>query len=114
MVSLGSGIHLDELLDFEVDSTGDIKGEKGVSELQKDLAFQMIISLSKYLGQPPRGNLPEKVAGTAKRVAEVDDRVDYVDSRKTEVEFGPNGEEITLKMVVKTKESGEENLIFDV
>jgi hypothetical protein len=112
-MSFGSGIYLDEQLDFSVDSTGDIRGESGVSELQKDLAFQMIISLNKYLGQPPSGNLAEKVAGTAERVAEVDNRIKFVDSSKTEVSFSSDREEITLKITAKT-DNGEQNLIFDV
>lgn len=109
----GSGIYLDEQLDFSVDSTGDIRGETGLSELQKDLAFQMIISLDKYLGQPPSGNLKEKVAGTAKRVAEIDSRVTFVDTRKTEVSFSSDRQELTLKMTVQTRD-GEQDLIFDV
>lgn len=109
----GAGVYLDEQLDFSVDSTGDLEGESGVDELQKDLAFQMVISLSKYLGQPPSGNLNEKISGTARRVAEIDSRVDFVDSRKTEVSFSTDRQEITLKMVVETNDV-EQQLIFDV
>lgn len=109
----GSGIHLDEQFDFSVDPTGDLQTDNGVDELQKDLAFQMVISLTKYIGQPPSGNLKAKVAGTAKRVAEVDSRVKFVDSAKTKVSFGPKREEITVKMVVQSRE-GQQNLIFDV
>lgn len=113
MAELGSGIYLDGLFDFVADSTGDIRAAEDVNELQKDLAFQMIISLSKYLGQPPSGNLKEKIAGTAKRVAETDDRVDFVDSRKTEISFNSNRQEMTLKVTVQTEE-GIEDLIFDI
>lgn len=109
----GAGIHLDEQFDFSVDSTGDLESESGVDELQKDLAFQMVISLDKYIGQPPTGNLNEKVAGTARRVAEIDSRVGFVDARKTEVSFSTDRQEITLKMYVQT-DDGEKNLIFDV
>lgn len=109
----GAGIHLDGQFDFAVDTTGDLKHESGVSELQKDLAFQMVISLDKYIGQPPSGNLNEKVAGTARRVAELDTRVNFVDTRKTDVSFSTDRQEITLKMVVQT-DSGENELIFDV
>jgi hypothetical protein len=113
MTDLGTGIYLDGSFDFEADSTGDIRATEGVRELQKDLAFQMVISLTKYLGQPPSGNLQEKVAGTAKRVAETDDRVDFVDSRKTEVSFDSARQEITLKITVQTEE-GLQDLIFDI
>lgn len=111
--NFGAGIHLDEQFDFAVDTTGDIQSDRGVIELQKDLSFQMVISLSKYLGQAPTGNLPEKVAGTARRVAEVDDRVRFVDSSKTEVSFSTDRQEITLKIFVQT-DDGEQELIFDV
>jgi hypothetical protein len=38
--SFGSGISLDEKLDFEVDETGDIKAERGIDELQRTLRFR--------------------------------------------------------------------------
>jgi hypothetical protein len=109
----GDGIHLDEQFDFAVGTTGDLKSESGTDELQKDLAFQMVISLDKYIGQHPSGNLNEKVAGTARRVAEIDSRVNFVDTRKTEVSFSTDRQEITLKLFVKT-DTGEKELIFDV
>lgn len=110
---LGTGIHLDDQFDFAVDPTGDLKNEGGVDELQKDLAFQMVISLSRYIGEPPTGNLTEQVAGTARRVAEVDSRVSSVEESKTEVSFSSDRQEITLKMTVHTAD-GQRDLIFDV
>lgn len=109
----GSGIHLDGQFDFAVGSAGDLKTENGIDELQKDLAFQMVINLDRYIGQPPSGNLEEKVASTAKRVALADSRIGSVDSSKTEVSFSPDRQEITLKMTIQTGE-GEQELVFDV
>lgn len=109
----GSGIHLDQKLDFSVDSTGDLKTDSGVSELQKDLAFQMILNLGRYIGQPPSGNLKAKVAGTARRVATVDSRVRSVNEDKTRVLFSDDREEITVELTVRTDE-GEQTLVFEV
>jgi len=110
---LGSGVFLDEQFDFSVGPTGDLKNTSGLNELQKDLAFQMVINLSRYLGQPPSGNLPEKIAATAERVAEVDSRVKFVISEDTQVSFSEDREEITLKMTAQTRD-GQQNLIFDI
>ncbi len=111
--NLGSGVFLDERFDFSVDPTGDLKSTSGLNELQKDLAFQMVINLEQFIGQPPTGNLQEKVAGTAKRVAEADSRVRYVLEGDTEVIFSDDREEITLKMTAQTRDE-QQNLIFDI
>lgn len=110
---LGAGIHLDEQFDFAVDPTGDLKTESGVDELQKDLAFQMAISLGEYVGHPPTGNLEAKIVGRAKRVAEADDRVSSVRDDLTEVSFGPKRESISLKIDVIT-EDGQQDLVFNI
>lgn len=108
---LGSGIALDEQLDFSVNSSGDLKSVSGSSELEKDLAFQMIISLSKYVGQPPSGNLNEKVAGTASRVARADRRVNSVTD--SNVTYSRDRREITVEMTVTTR-NAQRALVFNV
>lgn len=109
----GSGIHLDELFDFSVDPAGDIQADRGLNELQKDLAFQMVINLDQYRGQPPSGNLGAKVLATARRVAESDARIDSIDEEASTVSFSDDREEITLKMIVQTRD-GEQELVFEV
>lgn len=110
---LGAGLYLDEYLDFSVDTTGDLRGASGVSELEKDLAIQMILGLDQYVGQPPSGNLEEKVAATARAIAEADVRVASVRTGLTEVDFSSDRQEITINMTVVT-DDGEQNLVFDV
>jgi len=109
----GSGIFLDDQFDFSVNSTGDLKTRSGLDELQKDLAFNMVINLNQYRGQPPTGNLKEKVAATAKSVAEADSRIDFVLSGQTQVSFSDNREQITLKMTAQVEDT-QQSLIFDI
>lgn len=109
----GSGIFLDEQLDFSVGNTGDLKHTSGLEELQKDLAFKMILNLEQFLGQPPSGNLKAKVADVASRVAIADTRVNSVVEDSIEVDFNETRDELTVKLAVRTGE-GEQNLIFDV
>lgn len=111
--TFGSGIHLDSQFDFSVDPSGDLQAERGLDELQKDLAFQMVINLNKFLGKPPSGNLEARVATTAERVAEVDSRIDFVRTELTEVSYSNDRQEITVKITADT-ETGEQELVFDV
>jgi len=111
--NFGSGPSLDQQLDFSVDVTGDILSENGIEELKKDLAFQMIINLSQYLGAGPSGNIETQVAGTAKRVALADERVSSVSDDKTIVEFSDDREELTVHLTVRTV-GGESELVFNV
>lgn len=113
MADFGTGIYLDEQLDFVVSPTGDLKTKTGADELQKDLSYNMILNLQQYLGQPPSGNLEEKVAGTARRVAEADTRIDSVLSEQTKVTFSPDREEIELIMVIRSDDA-EQELVFNV
>jgi len=110
---LGSGPALDQYLDLDIDATGDLRSASGVSELEKDLSFQMIINLSRYLGSAPTGNLETQVAGTAKRVALADERVSSVSDDKTVVEFSEDREELTVRLTVRTV-GGQSELVFNV
>lgn len=109
----GSGIFLDEQFDFSVGSTGDLENTSGIDELQKDLAFKMVLNLEQFLGQPPSGNLTAKVADVASRVAIADVRVDSVVEDSIDIQFSETRDELTVKLAVRTGE-GEQNLIFDV
>jgi hypothetical protein len=109
----GSGLYLDESLDFSVDTTGDLRTVDGVDELEKDLSVQMITSLQQYLGQPPSSNLNAQVFRTASNIATADARVASVNTNKSTVSFNRTRDEITLKLVVRTT-SGEQELVFEV
>lgn len=111
--TFGSGVLLDENFDFEVGNTGDLQHESGVDELEKDLAMQMVISLSQYLGEPGSGNVVNKIAGTAARVALLDSRVRSVSKEKTDVKFDRVNGEIDVKLLVNTRD-GERELVFEV
>lgn len=113
--NLGSGISFDQDFDLIVGTTGDLANESGVDELKKDLAMQMVISLDRYIGQSPTGNLKEQVAGTAARVANADSRVRSVRKSETLVEFSDDREQISLKMQVVTEGADvPQELVFDV
>jgi hypothetical protein len=113
MTSLGSGVGLDESFDFEVGSTGDLKSTEGVEELEKDLAFQMVLGLDEFIGRRPTAALPERVARRASDIAEADPRVEFVNRSALEASFSPDARQIDLKMQVKT-EDGVQELIFNV
>lgn len=109
----GTGIHLDEQLDFSVDPSGDLQAERGLDELQKDLSFQMIVNLQQFIGQPPSGNIEAKVINIAAKIALADSRVSSVDRENSSVTLGPLREKITIDLIVRTVD-GERELIFNV
>lgn len=109
----GSGIHLDEQLDFSVDPSGDLQAERGLDELQKDLAFQMIVNLQEFIGQPPSNNISAKVIGVASSIAVSDSRVSSVDKDNSSVTFNRLRDEITINLIVRTV-GGEQELVFNV
>ena len=109
----GAGIALDEQFDFTVDSTGDIDSTSGVEELQKDLAFQMVVNLDQYLGQPETPNLEAKVSRTVKNVALGDERIQSVSDDSISVIFEPLSDTITVEMSARTVDE-QVNLIFEI
>lgn len=115
---LGRGPYLDELLDFEVDPTGDIRATPdGSEELQKDLAFQMIIALDDTEGLPATANTRAKIKSRARAVALSDVRIDSVDIENTTVqevdidEPGAARFRIVLPVVASDE---EQELVFEV
>lgn len=109
----GSGVFLDEQLDFSIDSTGDIQSTNGVEELEKDLSVQMLIGLKQYTGSPPSGNLRAKVKNTARNIAIADARVLSINSGGVEISFSRDRKQINIKMVVQTT-NAEQELVFSV
>lgn len=109
----GSGPALDRQLDLVVNPTGDLKKEEGIDELKKDLAIQMMISLSTFLGRPPSGNLQAKISNTVKRVALDDERINSVVEGSVDVSFSDDRKEIDVSLSVRTQ-NGPQTLIFNI
>lgn len=112
--NLGSGQYLDETLDFEVDTTGDIRASDGLEELEKDLAFQMIISLSQFLGEPPTPETEADIRRMAYRVAAADIRISFVARDNITVEWNHNSREMEVSVPVTTNTDEEYELVFNV
>jgi len=110
---LGSGPDLDKNFDFRINTVGDIASTSGVSELEKDLSIQMVLSLSDYLGEPAKSNVKNKVAGTAENVALLDSRVQSVDKTKTDVEIDRQNDQIDVKIFAQTAD-GQNELVFNI
>lgn len=109
----GSGILLDETLDFTIDPTGDLSFESGTDELEKDLSLQMIFSLSEYTGKPPSGNVEEQVLHDARIIALADSRISSVDRERSTVTYGRDRDELQVQLLVRA--SGEEQeLVFNL
>lgn len=111
---LGSGIALDEQFDMSIDSTGDIETVQGADELQKDLSFQLAISLQDVLGETQSSSVETIVRDIVVKVANADSRVQRVDEDRLDVSIEDNGRTVQIDMMVLT-ESGEEfGLVFEV
>lgn len=76
---LGSGPLLDQTLDFDVGSDGDLRITEGEEELGKDLAFQLLFVLGEKEGQPLTPNTRSEVKSLTVSVLLSDDRVRSVD-----------------------------------
>jgi hypothetical protein len=112
--NLGSGQFLDQSLDLEVGSTGDIKTVSGREELEKDLAFQMIFSLEPYTGQPPTPEIEAEVKRIAYRVAIADVRVTAVDRENITVNWNTREKELDATVPVTTTTDEQYDLVFNV
>lgn len=109
----GAGVYLDQQLDFEIDPTGDTRTSSGIDELEKDLAVQMKLFLSFYLGEPPTAGLESDVADTARKIANADPRVTTVARGSTNVSFSETRDELTVEMRVRVG-AGEQQLVFEI
>lgn len=110
----GSGISLDENLDMEIDSTGDIQSTDGLSELQKDIAWQSTFSLQRFLGSSPTDEVEVQALNTATLVAEADSRVDTVIPEKSTVSFVEGNKKLKVKMSYLTNAGEEQEFIYEV
>lgn len=92
MDHFGNGVYLDEILDLDVDESGDVRGSRGPSELRKDLSFFLIRALETgegistpeniadngVIGEPlTRGTLTD-IELASKNVIGADPRIDSV------------------------------------
>lgn len=109
----GSGLYLDQSLDFDVGPTGDLRTVDGVDELEKDLSVQMVASLQQYLGQPPTSNLDAQIFRTASDIATADTRVSSVIRSESTISFSQDRESITILLAARTT-SGTQQLIFEI
>lgn len=100
MDNLGSGLSLDEELDFDPSPSGDLATNDGLQELSKDLTVVTIVELDEYLGEPPSSTIEEEVLAKAVRVIEPDDRVDYVDKRRSTASYSSDRQTIELDLAV--------------
>lgn len=110
--NLGSGLYLDSDLDLGVGTTGDLRTVSGSEELQKDLAFQLLITLQEYIGPPltpaTRADIKSRTVDTILS----DTRVDTLDRGSMTV-TKPTPESIRIEAVVYA--GGEEQeLIFNL
>ena len=113
----GSGPYLDEGFDFEVATDGDLRINSGLSELEKDLSFQMVISLSPLIGMRPTKNFEVKLRDRATRVALADERIDSVEKDDVIVrEVTESGEQnVEYELVLPVVVSGEyQELVFGI
>lgn len=106
----GAGFALDENLDFDITPTGDLRGERGLSELQKDLAFQLHFFLQDFLGAKPTEETKTNVLAEVKDVVTRDSRVrSFVDEEASVSFFGNRntGIKATVPIVTTNDESYE-------
>jgi hypothetical protein len=112
--NLGSGQYLDETFDFEVDTTGDIRASDGIEEVEKDLSFQMAITLSQFLGEQPTQEVEAEIKRMAYRVGIADVRVANIDRTNITVNWSNDMKQFDVGLPL-TIETGEEyELVFEV
>jgi hypothetical protein len=110
--SLGSGLYLDQTLDFDINTTGDLRSSSGSAELEKDLSFQLLIILDGVKGQPLTPALRADVKDLTTNTLLSDSRVQSVDQGSMQVSK-PNPEAIRINAVV-TALGTEQELVFRV
>jgi hypothetical protein len=105
----GSGPALDRNFDFRIDSSGDIKASNGVSELEKDLAFNSAVLLQDFIGKVLTPTTRQEVNNTLESILEQEERIDSVQNITVEqVEYGFDVE------VVATVDDEKTDLVFPV
>lgn len=110
--NLGSGLYLDQTLDFDPNETGDLRTTSGSEELQKDLAFQLLIVLQDYIGPPLTPGTRSEIKSLTVDTITSDVRVDSVDRGSMRVQK-VNPESIRISVVV-TADGEREDLVFNL
>lgn len=110
---LGRGLYLDEQLDLDVDTTGDIRSTTGGSnELEKDLAFQLILVTQDLIGQRASKEVKVLLKDRAIGVAQSDTRVRAVNKGAVDVQqTGRESYSVTMSVVTQ---DGEQELVFEL
>lgn len=110
---LGRGQYLDASLDFDISNTGDIRAtQDGTSELQKDLAFQLVIVLGDFQGQRLTPELKSRIKGTTVDVILSDSRVRDVD-RGSITASQTSRNSVRIGAPVFTR-NGRQELVFEI
>lgn len=113
MTEYGSGIALTRGLDFEISDTGDLQMEGGPSELEKDIAFNLINELQDIPGNQKTPRLQAIVKNRTRRILLSDSRVDNVIG-DIEIFYGGEREEILEVSATVSSVDGEVDLIIPV
>lgn len=111
MTEFGAGPYLTQDLDWEVDSTGDVRTIDGVEELEKDMALFSIAALQSILGRPESAETRGQMQSTVNDILSADPRVDDVISVDVRFIGRRNEAEIITEVVT---DSGEQELVFEV
>ncbi len=113
----GNGVYLDENFDFELGPSGDLRMSRGLSELEKDLSFQMVISLSPLIGMRATKNFEVKLRDRATKVALADERIESVEKDNVVVRETTelSAQNIEYEIVLPVFASGEQQqLVFNL
>lgn len=111
-INLGSGLYLDQSLDFDVSTTGDLQTTSGSEELQKDLAFQLLIILDDLMGQPLTPDTRAQIKSLTLDTILSDSRVDDVDRGSLTI-GKPNPESIRIEAIA-TASGQPQELVFNL
>jgi hypothetical protein len=83
---LGAGPALDQSMDFSITPDGDIAASRGEEELNKDLAFQLIIILDDLSGQQLSPDTRGQIKSLTVDTINSDTRVESVSRGSVQVE----------------------------
>ena len=116
----GNGIYLENDIeesgayqwDLDIDESGDIRGARGIDELQKDVAFKSAQALEGLLGNQLTPTTINRIRATVQDVLEQEDRI----SRVVRLDVSPidgSRNSVKVRSEVNT-ESGVIALVFEV
>lgn len=112
MTELGAGIALDEDFDLIIDSTGDIDETRGSAELQKDVAFNLVLELQDILGRPVTKEVLALTKSVTNDVLVEDPRVNNVVSIEVR-KVDENSDELEIITSVNA-DTGQQELVFSI